>query len=173
LCLQSARQDAEPAGELARWLARCGGLTPDHVPRIEAYVARFLSKAAYNPAALEGQQRMKKGATRAAKRAHIKASVTMVTANQLNRELASAQTPSPPPDPATSVAWNHDNGLAVPDHLTPEPGLTVQEARPSVEATPADPADIPQPDPWPLPAPYTDVPMEDIENIDKWAPSSS
>jgi hypothetical protein len=64
-------------------------LTPDRVPLIEAYVACLLSKEAHNPAALEGQQQMKKGATRAAKCAHTKVSVTMVTADQPNRELAS------------------------------------------------------------------------------------
>jgi hypothetical protein len=92
----------------------------------------------------------------------------MVTANQLDRKLASARPPSPPLDPAASVAWHHNNGQAVPDHLTPEPGLTVQEARPPIKARPADSVDIPQPDPQPPPAPYTDVPMEDIENIDDW-----
>jgi hypothetical protein len=97
----------------------------------------------------------------------------MVTADQLDRELASAGPPSPPPDPAASAAWHHDNGLAQPDHLTTEPGLTVQEAGPSIEATPADPAGIPQPDPQPPPAPYTDVPMEDIEDIVNWEPTPS
>jgi hypothetical protein len=76
--------------EIARWLARCGGLTPDHVLRVEAYVMCFLSKEVCNPAALEGQQQMKKAVTRAAKRAHTMVSVTMVTANQVDRELASA-----------------------------------------------------------------------------------
>jgi hypothetical protein len=131
------------------------------VPRIEAYVARFLSKTAYNTAAIEGQQRMKKGATWAAKRARTKVSTTMVTANQLNRELSDARPQSPPPDPATSVAWHQDNGLAVPDHLVTEPGLTTQEARPSTEAAPTELAGTPQLDPWPPPAPYTDVPIED------------
>jgi hypothetical protein len=54
-------------GELARWLARCGGLSPNRVPRIEAYAARLLSKETCNMAALGGQQRMKKGTTLAAK----------------------------------------------------------------------------------------------------------
>jgi hypothetical protein len=79
-----------PLGELAQWLAQFGGLTPDRVPRIEAYIACLLSKDAYNPAALEGQQRMKKGATWATKRTRTKASTMMVTANQLDRELADA-----------------------------------------------------------------------------------
>ena len=56
-----------PLAEIARWLAQNGGLTPDRVPRFKAYVARLLSKKAYNSAAIEGQQRMTKGATRAAK----------------------------------------------------------------------------------------------------------
>jgi hypothetical protein len=56
------------------------------VPCIEAYVAHLLSKEAYNPAALEGQQQMKKGATWAAKCAHTKASATMVTTDQLDHE---------------------------------------------------------------------------------------
>jgi hypothetical protein len=47
-------------GKLDRWLARCGGLTPDRVPRIKPYVTCLLSKEAHNPAAIEGQQWMKK-----------------------------------------------------------------------------------------------------------------
>ena len=84
-----------PLGEIARWLAQFSGLTPDRVPRIEAYVARLLSKEVCNPAALKGQQRMKKGATRPAKHARTKASTTMVTANQLDCELACTRLPSP------------------------------------------------------------------------------
>jgi hypothetical protein len=98
-----------PLSELARWLARYGGLTPDRVPHIEAYIARFLSKEACNPAALEGQQRMKKGATQAAKRACTKANAMMVTADQLDLELAAARPPSSSPDPAASAAWHQDN----------------------------------------------------------------
>jgi hypothetical protein len=94
------------------------------VPCIEAYIARFLSKKAYNPAAIEGQQRMKKVSTRTAKRAHTKASAQTVTAEQLDRELAAARPPSPPQDPAASAAWHQDNGLAMPEDLTTEPGLT-------------------------------------------------
>jgi hypothetical protein len=97
----------------------------------------------------------------------------MVTADQLDCGLAKARPPSPPPDPAMSAAWHHDNGLPVPDHLTVEPGLIVQEARPSIKVTPADLAGIPQLDPRPPPVPYTNVPMEDVENIDEWVPSSS
>jgi hypothetical protein len=115
------------------------------VPRIEAYVARFLSKKAYNPAAIEGQQQMKKGSTGAAKRACTKASVQTVTAEQLDRELAAARPPSPPPDPAASAAWHQDNGLAAPDHLTTEPGLTTQGAGPSTETAPAELAGTSQP----------------------------
>jgi hypothetical protein len=94
----------------------------------------------------------------------------MVTVDQLDRELAAAQPPSPLPDPATSAAWHQDNGLAMPDHLSTEPGLTVQEAGPSTEAVPAELAGTPQPDPRPPLAPYTDVPMEDAENPDDWVP---
>jgi hypothetical protein len=111
-----------PPSEIARWLATYGGLTPDRMPRIEAYVARFLAKQAYNSAALEGQQWMKKAVTRASKRARTKASTPMVTSDQLDHELAAARPPSPPPDPAASAAWHQDNGLAMPDHLTTEPG---------------------------------------------------
>jgi hypothetical protein len=117
------------------------------VPRIEAYVACFLTKKAYNPAAIKGQQWIKKAVTRAAKRAHTKASATMVTADQLNRKLATTRLPSPALDPAASSAWNQDNGLAVPDYLTTESGLTTQEAGPSTEAAPAELAGTPQPDP--------------------------
>jgi hypothetical protein len=124
-----------PLGEIARWLAQFGGITPDHVPHIEAYVAHFLSKEVYNSAALEAQQRMKKGVTRAAKRARTKASATMVTANQHDCELVEPQPPSPPPDPAAAAAWHQDNGLAVPDHLTVEPSLTAQEAGLSIKVT--------------------------------------
>jgi hypothetical protein len=93
-----------PLGKLARWLAKCGGLTPERVPRIEAYIARLLSKEAYNPAAVEGQQRMKKAVTRASKCARTKASTMMVTADQLDHELASAQPPFPLQDQAASAA---------------------------------------------------------------------
>jgi hypothetical protein len=102
-----------PPSEIVRWLATYGGLTPDRVPRIEAYVARLLTKQAYNSAAIEGQQRMKKACTCAAKRTHTKASAPMVTANQLDRELAAAQPPSPHPDPAASAAWHQDNGQTI------------------------------------------------------------
>jgi hypothetical protein len=84
-----------PPSEIARWLATYGGLTRDHVPHIEAYVARFLTKQAYNSAALEGQQRMKKAVTWASKRARTKVSAPMVTADQLDRKLAAARPPSP------------------------------------------------------------------------------
>jgi hypothetical protein len=50
----------------------------------------LLFKEAYNPAAIEGQQQMKKAVTQASKHTRTKASVMMVTANQLNCELASA-----------------------------------------------------------------------------------
>jgi hypothetical protein len=142
------------------------------VPHIEAYIARLLMKQAYNSAALEGQQRMKKAVTQAAKRARTKASVTMITANQLDRELAVDQSPSPPPDPAASAAWHQDNGLAVPDHLTTEPGLTTQEAGPSTEVAPTELVGTPLPDPWPPPAPYIDVPMADVEDIVDYDPNS-
>jgi hypothetical protein len=145
-----------PMVELAKWLARYGGITPDRVPRIEAYVAHLLSKKAYNPAAIEGQQRMHKGATRAAKRGRTKASSTMVTTDQLDRELAAARPQSPPHDPAASAAWHQDNGLALPDHLS---------AAPHPAATPAELAGAPQPDPRPPPGPYTDVTMGDAEEI--------
>jgi hypothetical protein len=106
-----------PPSEIAHWLATYSGLTPDRVPRIEAYVARFLTKKVYNPAAIEGQQWMKKAVTRAAKCACTKASTTMITVDQLDLELAAARPLSPPPVPAASVAWHQDNGLAVPDHF--------------------------------------------------------
>jgi hypothetical protein len=138
------------------------------VPHIEAYVAHLLYKEAYNPAAHEQQQRMKKGATRAAKCAHTKVNTTMVTTNQLDCELASARPPSPPPYPAASAAWHHDNGLAQPDHLTTQPSLTTQEAESIAEATAAEPAGTPQPDPQPPPAPYINVQMWNVEDIVDW-----
>jgi hypothetical protein len=95
----------------------------------------------------------------------------MVTADQLDRELAAARPPSPPPDPAASAEWHQDNGLAQPYHLTTESGLTTQEAGPSTEAVPAELAGTPQPDPRPPPEPYTDVPMADAEDIVNWVPS--
>jgi hypothetical protein len=58
-------------------------MTLDQLPRIEAYIMCLLSKEAYNPAAIEGQQRMKKAVTRASKRAHTKASMSMVIAARL------------------------------------------------------------------------------------------
>jgi hypothetical protein len=97
----------------------------------------------------------------------------MVTADQLDRKLASAQPPSPPPDPATSVAWHHDNGQAQPDNLTTKPSLTTHEAGSLVEAMPAEPAGTPQPDPRPPPAPYTDVQMRNIEDIVDWELTST
>jgi hypothetical protein len=78
-----------PLGKIVKWLACCGGLTPDRVPHIKAYVACLLSKEAYNPAAIEGQQRVKKAATRASKHTRLGACTLMVTANQLDHELAS------------------------------------------------------------------------------------
>jgi hypothetical protein len=155
-------------GELARWLARCGGLTLDRVPHIEAYVTRLLSKEVYNPATINGQQRMRKAVTQASKCTCTKASMMMVMADQLDR---SSRHPSPPQDQATSAAWHPDNGLAWPDHLTSKPGLTVQEAGSTVEGAPAKPSGAPQMDPRPPPALYTDVPMEDIEDILDWEPN--
>jgi hypothetical protein len=151
--------------EIARWLTTYGGLTPDRVPRIEAYVARHLTKRAYNSTATEGQQWMKKAATRASKRARTKSSAQMITADQLDRELAAVRHPSPPPDPAASVAWHQDNGLAQPDHLTTEPSPSTQGAGPSTGTAPAEPAGTSQPDPRPPPALYANVPMEDVEDI--------
>jgi hypothetical protein len=151
--------------EIVRWLATYGGLTPDRVPRIEAYVAHHLTKRAYNSAATKGQQQMKKAATRASKRARTKLSAPMITPDQLDRELAAVRHPSPPTDPAASAAWHQGNGLAVPDHLTAKPGPSTQGASPSREAAPAELAGTSQPDPRPPPAPYTDVPMADVEDI--------
>ena len=109
---------------------------------------------------------MKKAATLSAKRARTKASATpMITADQLDRELAADRPPSPSPDPAASAAWHHDNDLAVPDHLPADPGLTTQEAGPSTGPAPAEPAGTTQPDPRPPPAPYVDVPMAGDEDI--------
>jgi hypothetical protein len=162
-----------PHSEIARWLATYGGLTPDRVPRIEAYAMRHVTKLAYNSAATEGQQKMKKAATRTAKRTPTKVSATsMVTAEQLDRELAADRPPSPPPDPAASAAWHQDNDLAVPDHLPADPGLTTQEAGPSTEPAPTESAGTPHPDPRPTPAPYTDVPKEDVEEVVDYEPSS-
>jgi hypothetical protein len=154
-----------PHSEIPRWLATYGGLTPDRVPRIEAYVACHLTKRAYNSAATEGQQKMKKAATWATKRACTKLSAPMIMADQLDRELAATRQPSPFTDPAASAAWHQDNGLAVPDHLTAEPGLSTQGAGTSSKAAPAELAGTSQPDPRPPPAPYTDVPMADVEDI--------
>jgi hypothetical protein len=50
----------------------------------------ILEKVTRDYLVLEGQQRMKKGATRATKCTRTKASATMVTADQLDCELASA-----------------------------------------------------------------------------------
>jgi hypothetical protein len=115
---------------------------------------------------------MKKATTRATKRARTKASATMLTSDQLDRELAAAGPPSPPPDPAASAAWHHDNGLAQPHHLTTESGLITQQAGPATEATPAEMAGTSQPDPQPPPALYIDVPMEDVEDIVDYEPDS-
>ena len=161
-----------PMAELAKWLARYGGITPNRVPRIEAYVARLLSKKAYNPAAIEGQQRMTKGATRAAKRARTKASSTTISAAQLDRELAAARPPSTPPDPAAAAAWHLDNGLALPDHLETEAGPNTRGTGSSTEVAPAELAGASQPETRPPPAPYTDVPMADVEEILDYEPSS-
>jgi hypothetical protein len=93
---------------------------------------------------------MKKGATWAAKCARTKASVVMVTADQLDRKLASAQPYSP--------LWT----LPCQWH-----GITImawlyQTIRQSNMASPFKRLDIPQPDPRSPPALYTDVPMEDV-----------
>jgi hypothetical protein len=128
-------------------------------------LARHLTKRAHNSAATEGQQKMKKAATQATKHARTKSSAPMITDDQLDRKLAAARQPSPPPDPAASAAWHKDNGLAVPDHLTAEPGPSTQRAGSSNKAAPAKLAGTPQPDPWPPPAPYINVPMADGEDI--------
>jgi hypothetical protein len=97
----------------------------------------------------------------------------MVTAAQLNQELASAQPPSPPQDPAASVVWHHDNGLAFPDHLQTESGPTTQGTGPAIEAMPVEPAGAPQADPWAPLAPYTDITIGDAEDILNWEPDPS
>jgi hypothetical protein len=61
---------------------------------------RLLTKKAHNSVATEGQQKMKRAATRSTKRARTKSGAPMITADQLDRELAAAQQPSLPPDPA-------------------------------------------------------------------------
>jgi hypothetical protein len=162
-----------PLGKIAKWIACCGGLTPDRVPWIEAYVACLLSKEAYNPAVIEAHQWMKKATTRASKRARTKVSMSTVTATQLDCELASARPPLPPQDPATSVAWHQNNVLALPDHLQSESGPTTQGTRVAVKATPAKPVGVPQADPRDPPAPYTDVQMGDTEDILDWEPEPS
>jgi hypothetical protein len=48
-----------PLGEIAKWLTQYGGLAPNRVPQVEAYVACLLSKV-YNLTAIKGQQQMKK-----------------------------------------------------------------------------------------------------------------
>jgi hypothetical protein len=53
-------------------------------------------------------------------------------------------------------------------NLTTKPGLTTQEARSIVKATPAKPVGTPQLDPWPLLDPYTHIPMADIKDILDW-----
>ena len=68
------------------------------------------------------------------------------------------------------MTWHHNNGLAFPDHLQTESGVTTQGTGPSVEITPAQLVGTPQADPWALPAPYTDVPMGDVEDIIDWKP---
>jgi hypothetical protein len=105
-----------PHSEIARWLAMYDGLTPDRVPRIEAYVARHLTKRAYNSAATEGQQRMKKAATRATKHARTKSGAPMTAepgpstqgagpSNEAPAELAGTPQldPRPPPAPYADV----------------------------------------------------------------------
>jgi hypothetical protein len=87
----------------------------------------------------------------------------MISIAQLDRELAAARPPSPSPDPAASAAWHQDNGLAMPDHLDTEAGPSTQGAGPSSEVAPAELADASQPETRPPPAPYTDVPMADVE----------
>jgi hypothetical protein len=89
----------------------------------------------------------------------------MIMADQRDRELAAARQPSPPTDPAASAAWHQDNGLAMPDHLTAEPGPSTRGAGLSSEAAAAELAGTSQPDPRPPPAPYIDVPMADVEDI--------
>jgi len=161
-----------PPSEIARWLATYGGLTPDRAPRIEAYIARLLTKKAHNSVATEGQQKMKRAATRSTKRARTKSGAPTMTAAQLDLELAANRQPSLPPDPAASAAWHQDNGLALPDHLSVEPGPSIQGAGPSNEAAPADLAGTLQPDPRPPPDPYLDVPMGDGEDIVDYEPDS-
>jgi hypothetical protein len=96
----------------------------------------------------------------------------MISVDQLDRELAATQPPSPPPDPAASAAWHQDNGLAMPDHLNTEAGPSTQGAGLSTEAAPAKLAGTPQPDPRPQPELYTDVPMEGVEEIVDYEQSS-
>jgi hypothetical protein len=116
-----------PLTEIARWLARCSGITPDRVPSIKAYVTHFLSKKAYKPAAIEGQQQMKKAVTRAAKHARTKASVTMVTVDQLDRELAAARPPSPPPAaPAELAGTPQPDPRPPPDPYTDVPMADIE-----------------------------------------------
>jgi hypothetical protein len=89
----------------------------------------------------------------------------MVTAAQLNCELANTRPPSPPRDPATSTAWHLKNGLALPDHLQTESGSTPQGAGPITKNTPTEHTGTPQMDPQALPAPYTNVSMGVTKDI--------
>jgi hypothetical protein len=108
----------------------------------------LLSKEAYNPAAIEGQQWMKKAMTRASKCARAKPSASMVTAAQLNRELASTRPP-----------------LLNRELASTRPPLPPQGTRSVIKATPAEHAGAPQAEPGDPPAPYTDIPMGDAEDI--------
>jgi hypothetical protein len=72
-------------GKIAKWLARCSGLTPERVPLIKAYVACLMSKEAYSPTAIQGQQQMKNTTSRASKCACTNGGTLMVMAVQLDR----------------------------------------------------------------------------------------
>jgi hypothetical protein len=91
-----------------------------------------------------------------------------MTVDQLDHELGSARPTLPPQHPATSAAWHHNNGLALPDHLHTKHGPITQGARSTVKATPAEPAGAPQTDPQPPLALSTDIPMGDAEDILDW-----
>jgi hypothetical protein len=142
----------------------------NRMPWVEVYVACLLSKEVYSPMAIRGQYRMKKATSRASKNACTKASMSMVTATQLDYMLANAWPPSPPQDPAASAAWHHKNGLALPDHLQTNSSSTSQGDGPAAENMPAKPADTPHMNPQALPSPYIDVPMGDTEDILDWEP---
>jgi hypothetical protein len=109
-----------PLDEIAGWLARHAGLTKLLASRVENFVQRGTTGAAFSAAARIGQRKQATAARR--DRAKWTASL-QATRTQLDQDLVTARGPSPADDPAAEEAFRQEMGIDIPvDSPANDPG---------------------------------------------------